>query len=176
MDEAIERARRDPAALGRRVIIVDDGFEDLAAGLAERLATAGGAAVRIVSPRPWWGESLYRTYDMSYVMPRLRAANVAIEAQTFVEAIAAGSATLYDVWNAGERRTVEADSVVLATAWCWRWDARRWPRTTAGDSSSVASATASRRARSRRSSTKARKWRVASEPTHLNLFSQEEGP
>src|SRR5262249_28612748 len=47
MDQAIERAQRDPASLGRHVVIVDDGFEDLAAGLAERLAAAGGATVRI---------------------------------------------------------------------------------------------------------------------------------
>jgi 2,4-dienoyl-CoA reductase-like NADH-dependent reductase (Old Yellow Enzyme family) len=114
IDEAIECAQRDPALFGPSVVIVDDGFEDLAAGLAERLATAGAASVRIVSPRPWWGESLYRTYDMSYVMPRLRTAGVVIEAQTFVEAIAPGSATLYDVWNAGEQRTVQAHSVVLA--------------------------------------------------------------
>ena len=70
----------------------------------------------IVSPRPWWGEALYRTYDIAHVMPRLRAAGVQIEAQVFVEAIERGAATLYDVWNPKARRVVEADTVVLALA------------------------------------------------------------
>ena len=113
IDAAIER---DPASLGRRVLIVDDGFEELAAGLAERLASDGGAKVGIVSPRPWWGEALYRTYDIAHVMPRLRAAGVQIEPQVFVEAIERGSVTLYDVWNPKARRRVEADTVVLALA------------------------------------------------------------
>ena len=114
IDEAIERAAGDPAALGRDVVIVDDGYEDLAAGLAERLAADGGANVCIVSPRPWWGESLYRTYDSAYVMPRLRRAGVPIDAQTFVESVAAASVTVYDVWNPATRREIEADTVVLA--------------------------------------------------------------
>lgn len=113
IDAAIER---DPASLGRSVLIVDDGFEELTAGLAERLATEGGAKVGIISPRPWWGEALYRTYDIAHVMPRLRAAGVQIEAQVFVEAIERGAATLYDVWNPKSRRVVEADTVVLALA------------------------------------------------------------
>jgi len=114
MDTAVERAERDPASLGRRVLIVDDGFEDLAAGLAERLASDGGARVSIVSPRPWWGESLYRTYDIAHVMPRLRVAGVQIEPQLFIEAIEGSGATLYDVWNPKARRGIEADTVVLA--------------------------------------------------------------
>lgn len=116
MDSAIERAERDPASLGRRVLIVDDGFDELAAGLAERLAADGGARVSIVSPRPWWGESLYRTYDIAHVMPRLRIAGVQIEPQMFVETIERESVTLYDLWNAKARRGIEADTVVLALA------------------------------------------------------------
>lgn len=114
MDAAIERAARDPASLGRRVLIVDDGFEELAAGLAERLATQGAARVSIVSPRPWWGEALYRTYDIAHVMPRLRVAGVEIQPQVFVEEIQGAGATLYDIWNPKARRGIEADTVVLA--------------------------------------------------------------
>ena len=116
MDSAIERAERDPASLGRRVLIVDDGFDELAAGLAERLATDGGARVSIVSPRPWWGEALYRTYDIAHVMPRLRVAGVQIEPQMFVETIERESVTLYDLWHPKARRGIEADTVVLALA------------------------------------------------------------
>jgi len=114
MDAAIERAARDPASLGRRVLIVDDGFEELAAGLAERLATQGAARVSIVSPRPWWGEALYRTYDIAHVMPSLRVAGVEIQPQVFVEEIQGAGATLYDIWNPKARRGIEADTVVLA--------------------------------------------------------------
>jgi hypothetical protein len=114
IDTAIERAANDPAALGRKVLIVDDGYEDLAAGLAERLAAEGGAQVRIATPRPWWGESLYRTYDSAHVIPRLRRAGVANGASEFVESIAGTAVTLYDTWQPAARREIEVDTVVLA--------------------------------------------------------------
>lgn len=114
IDTAIERAERDPSCLGRGVVIVDDGFEELSAGLAERLAAQGGAKVRILSPRPWWGESLYRTYDIAHLMPRLRAAGVQIEHQVFIEAIDRASLTVYDLWNPAAQWTVAAETVVLA--------------------------------------------------------------
>ncbi|MEN9774698.1 MAG: dimethylglycine catabolism protein DgcA [Pseudomonadota bacterium] len=114
MDEAIEQAVADPTALGNRVLIVDDGYDEWAAGLAEWLATAGGAAVTIASPRAWWGESLARTYDAAYVMPRLRRAGVTILTQHFIERIEPGLAWLYELWLPAEERSLEADTVVLS--------------------------------------------------------------
>jgi 2,4-dienoyl-CoA reductase-like NADH-dependent reductase (Old Yellow Enzyme family) len=114
IDRAIELATLSPEALGGRVLIVDDGYDELAAGLAELLARQGGAKVSIVSPRAWWGESLARTYDSAYVMPRLRRAGVEILTQHFVERVEPGLTWVYEMWLPGRLRPIEADAVVLA--------------------------------------------------------------
>jgi 2,4-dienoyl-CoA reductase-like NADH-dependent reductase (Old Yellow Enzyme family) len=114
IDEAIDGALRDAAALGKRVVILDDGYDELAAGLAELLATQGGAQVSILSPRAWWGESLARTYDIAYVMPRLRKAGVQVLAQHFVERVEPGRVWVYEMWLPGQLGEFEADTVVLA--------------------------------------------------------------
>jgi len=114
MDQAIDDVLTDPAALGERVLIVDDGYDELAAGLAEWLATRGSAQVTILSPRAWWGESLARTYDIAYVMPRLRKAGVTVLTQHFVERVEPGLACVYELWLPSALRRVEADTVVLS--------------------------------------------------------------
>lgn len=114
VDQAIDEAVKDPDALGRKVLIVDDGYDELVAGLAELLATRSGVKVSILSPRAWWGESLARTYDIAYVMPRLRRAGVEIITQHFVERVEAGQAWIYELWQPARSRPLEADTVVLA--------------------------------------------------------------
>ncbi len=113
LDEAIERAGRDPSLLGRQVLIVDDGYDELVAGLAEWLARAG-ARVSILTPRLWWGETLQRTYDLAFVMPRLRAAGVQILTQHMVEQIGTTEVGVYELWQPeSSRRELMADTVVL---------------------------------------------------------------
>jgi hypothetical protein len=114
IDQAIDIAMSDPMALGRRVLIVDDGFDELAAGLAELLAARSGVRVCILSPRAWWGESLARTYDTAYVMPRLRRAGVEILTQHFVDRVEPGLAWIYELWQPERLKAMEADSVVLS--------------------------------------------------------------
>jgi glycine/D-amino acid oxidase-like deaminating enzyme len=113
MDEAISATMIDAGALGGRVLIVDDGYDEWAAGLAERIA-AGGVQVRIASPRAWWGESLARTYDIAYVMPRLRKLGVEILTQHFVDRVEPGCAWIYELWTPGVAKPIAADTVVLA--------------------------------------------------------------
>ncbi len=113
IDAAIERTMADPAALGHRVVIVDDGHEELTAGIAERLSSAGSTVV-LVTPRAYWGEALYRTYDIAHVLPRLRDARVEIVAQHFVERIEGDMIELYDLWHPAVRRRVAVDTVILA--------------------------------------------------------------
>lgn len=113
IDTAIDRIGVDPTALGRRIVIVDDGHEELSAGVAERLANAGSAVV-MVTPRAYWGEALYRTYDIAHILPRLRAANVEIVPQHFVERIEGDMIELYDLWQPAVRRHVTVDTVILA--------------------------------------------------------------
>jgi 2,4-dienoyl-CoA reductase-like NADH-dependent reductase (Old Yellow Enzyme family) len=113
LDTAIERTTDDPGALGPHLVIVDDGYDELSAGLAERVARTG-ATVHIVTPRMWWGEGLARTYDIAHVLPRLRETGVRIVAQRFVERIDAQMVKLYDLWQPSEQATIEADTIVLA--------------------------------------------------------------
>jgi hypothetical protein len=113
IDTAIARIGSDPTALGRRVVIVDDGHDELTAGIAERLGSAGSAVV-LVTPRTYWGEALYRTYDIAHILPRLRSARVEIVAQHFVERIEGDMIELYDLWQPALRRRIAVDTVILA--------------------------------------------------------------
>ncbi len=112
IDTAVARIGPDPAALGRRVVIVDDGHEELTAGIAERVANAGSSVV-LVTPRAYWGDALYRTYDIAHVLPRLRSARVEIVAQHFVERIEGDMIELYDLWQPALRRRIAVDTVIL---------------------------------------------------------------
>ncbi len=112
IDTAIARIGRDPTALGHRVVIVDDGHEELTAGIAERVANAGSSVV-LVTPRAYWGDALYRTYDIAHVLPRLRSARVEIVAQHFVERIEGDMIELYDLWQPALRRRIAVDTVIL---------------------------------------------------------------
>lgn len=113
IDDAIDATADDPAALGRDVVILDDGSEELVAGLAERLAVAG-VRVHVLTPRTWWGEALARTYDLAHVMPRLVAAGVRIRPQRFVEHVAADHLVHYDLWQPASTERLAADTVVMA--------------------------------------------------------------
>lgn len=113
IDTAIERVGLDPSRLGRRVTIIDDGSDELTAGLAEKLARAG-AAVHIITPRSWWGEGLSRTYDYAHVMPRLVAGGVSVQPQRFVERITANGIETYDLWQPQKVEVAAADTIVLA--------------------------------------------------------------
>ncbi|MGE0313752.1 MAG: FAD-dependent oxidoreductase [Lautropia sp.] len=112
IDVALERLDAGES-LGERIVIVDDGSEELVAGFAE-LAASSGAQVDVVTPRSWWGEALARTYDLPHVMPRLRAAGVRVHAQRFVERIESGEVEVYDLWSPTQRSRITADTVVFA--------------------------------------------------------------
>ncbi len=112
VDDALDRLD-DGEDLGARIVIVDDGSDELVAGFAE-LAAKAGAEVHVVTPRMWWGESLARTYDLAHVMPRLAAAGVRIHAQKFIERVEADHVEVYDMWQPAARTRLAADTVVLA--------------------------------------------------------------
>jgi 2,4-dienoyl-CoA reductase-like NADH-dependent reductase (Old Yellow Enzyme family) len=111
---ATKRALQDPASLGRRVVILDETTMYLPLGLAEVLATKGGAEVEVITPHLFVGEDLLRTLEMPHLFPRLVAAGVTLTAQHFVEKIAGNTVEVYHLWG-GERRLISAvDTVVLA--------------------------------------------------------------
>jgi hypothetical protein len=50
---------------------------------------------------------------MAHLFPRLKAVGVKLSAQQFIESIDGHQIEVYDIWG-GERRTVTADTVILA--------------------------------------------------------------
>ena len=103
----------DPTALGQRVLIVDETGEYHPLGLAE-LLSANCIDVELLTPRPFIGAETQRTMDLPHVMPRLKAAGVAVTAQHFIERIEERSALVYDVWGGEPYLLNDVDSIVLA--------------------------------------------------------------
>ena len=110
---ALVRVAADPRALGRHVVILDETQDALPAGLAELLAQAG-AAVEILTPHLFFGDALARSYDLGFVMKRLKALGVAVSPQHFVERIAGDVVHAYGIWDAAPRPIAGVDTVVLS--------------------------------------------------------------
>ena len=111
---AAARALADADALGRRVVILEETGFYLPLGLAEILATRGGADVEIVTPRAMVGEDVLRTLDLFFVMPRLEAARIACSTHTNVDRIEDDKVHLRSIWG-GQSRVIEGvDTVVVS--------------------------------------------------------------
>jgi hypothetical protein len=108
------RALKDPTSLGKRVIIVDETTAYLPLGLAEVLATKGGAEVEVITPHLFVGEDLLRTGDMAHLLPRLATAGVKLTAQHFVEQIAGNTVEVYNIWGGPQRTMTQVDTVVIS--------------------------------------------------------------
>ncbi len=111
---AAARVLADAGALGRRVVILEETGFYLPLGLAEVLATRGGAAVEIVTPRAMVGEDVMRTLDLPFVMPRLEEAGVLCSAHTNVERIEGDAVHVHSVWGGRPRAIEGVDTVVIS--------------------------------------------------------------
>ncbi len=112
---AVDRVLAHAGALGRSVLILDEGQDVLTAGLAELLAQ-GGAAVRIVTPHLYFGEALSRAYELPTVMKRFAALGVVVAPQTGVEAIEGTRVRLAASWSGAADVLEGISAVVLAQA------------------------------------------------------------
>jgi 2,4-dienoyl-CoA reductase-like NADH-dependent reductase (Old Yellow Enzyme family) len=110
---ALARVAADPSALGRRVVILDETQDALPAGLAELLAAAG-ASVEILTPHLFFGDALARSYDLGFVMKRLKALGVLVTPQHFVERIEGDTVHAYGIWDAAPRTIRDVDTLVLS--------------------------------------------------------------
>lgn len=111
---ATKRALADPTSLGKRVVILDETGGYLPLGLAEVLATQGGAEVEVLTPHLFVGENILGTFDMPYLFPRLVSAGVMLTAQHFIEKIAGSSIEVCNIWG-GQRRAISGvDTVVIS--------------------------------------------------------------
>jgi hypothetical protein len=114
VETATRRALEDPTALDKRVIIVDETASYLPLGLAEILATQGGAEVEVISPHMFVGEDTFSTGDMPVLYPKLIQAGVRLTAQHHIEKVDGNTVETYNIWG-GQARTIAAvDSVILA--------------------------------------------------------------
>jgi hypothetical protein len=111
---ATRRALQDPRSLGKRVVIVDETAAYLPLGLAEVLATKGGAEVEVISPHLAVGEDLVRTLDMPILFPRLVEAGVKLTAQHFIEKIEGNTVEVYHLWGGPKRLITDVDTVVIS--------------------------------------------------------------
>lgn len=111
---ATKRALTDPTALGQRVVIVDETGGYLPVGLAEMLATQGGAEVEVITPHLFVGENILGTFDMPHLFPRLVAAGVRLTAQHFIERIEGDVVEVYNIWGGQHRTIAEVNTVVIA--------------------------------------------------------------
>ena len=110
---AARRALDDPAALGRKVIILDDCGAYLPLGLAEILGSAG-ADVEVVSRFAVIGQHLVETLELPWMLPRLASAGVTLTPNHFVEEIRGRQVEVYTTWNRRTRVVDDVDTVVLA--------------------------------------------------------------
>ena len=113
ISSAILAVNRDPEALGKRIVIVDESGDYLPLGLAEILSKQG-ITVDLISPKPFIGAETQRTLDMPHVFPRLKKAGVNFLALNFIEKIENDIVHIYDIWDGDSRQIENVDTVVLS--------------------------------------------------------------
>ncbi len=103
-----------PAAVGGRVVIVDELADRIAPGLAEMLVEAK-RQVEIITRWPTVGhEQLLKWLEMPFVYENLDTLGVRCTPNTWLKAIGQGTATAFNIYSSREWQ-IEADTVVLVT-------------------------------------------------------------
>jgi 2,4-dienoyl-CoA reductase-like NADH-dependent reductase (Old Yellow Enzyme family) len=104
----------DPAACGRRVLIIDDLGTHLALGLAEMLSREG-SEVEFVTAHPQAGiqTGVLSTVDYPSVYPRLLRSGVRFSTEATVERVDARAVLVGDVYGGWHRLVEDVDAVVL---------------------------------------------------------------
>jgi hypothetical protein len=110
---ALTEARRNPAALGRRVLIADDSGEYAPLGLAEALARAG-TEVAVVTSAPSIGAAVAVRLEVPHVLERLRRIGVELTVSRYIAAIDGSSVEVGDVWGGASTSLTAIDCIVLA--------------------------------------------------------------
>jgi 2,4-dienoyl-CoA reductase (NADPH2) len=111
---ATSTALTDPRALGRKIVILDETAAYLPFGLAEVLAADGKAEVEVITPHMFAAEDVFRTSEMPFLFPRLKAAGVRITTQHFIERIEGNRVEVYDIWGGSPRTITGVDAAVIA--------------------------------------------------------------
>lgn len=110
---ALARARSDPAALGRRVVVLDETGTYPPLGLAEALAAAG-ASVTVVTPAGAIGARTAEQLELPHLLPRLGRLGVELLVGHEIDRIDGDAVRLRGVWSGRETTVTGVDTVVLA--------------------------------------------------------------
>jgi 2,4-dienoyl-CoA reductase-like NADH-dependent reductase (Old Yellow Enzyme family) len=102
----------EPERCGQRVLIIDERGDAIAMTLGQSLAESG-RQVKIVTAYPQVGikTGVTGTVDYPWINPKMLAAGVETETETWVEGVADDTATLRRIWT-GEELEVEIDTVI----------------------------------------------------------------
>lgn len=112
LPEAIAVLREDPAALGPKVVIVDETGAYLPLGVAERILQSG-AAVTVVSRRNVVGEIPRETWEFPLFMERTSKLPLTLHANTVVDRVEGCSVSLTNLWDTPVA-TEDFDAIVLS--------------------------------------------------------------
>lgn len=110
---AIASALEDPAALGGRVVIIDENGEYLPLGLAD-LLSAAGVHVEVVSRHPVVGATAQQALEGPHVLGRLAARAVELVPGHLVEALDGDRVRLRETWSNRTCELTGVDTVVLS--------------------------------------------------------------
>jgi 2,4-dienoyl-CoA reductase-like NADH-dependent reductase (Old Yellow Enzyme family) len=113
LDKALLAAREDPASLGARVAIADEGGSYPPLGLAEALAAAGTAVHYLTADGEIGAETAF-LLEQQHLLPRLRALGVDLVTDCGVRGFGGGTVEAVDLPSGRPRRFEGFDTLVLA--------------------------------------------------------------
>ena len=112
LDAALVAAREDPAGLGARVVIADEGGTYPPLGLAEALAAAGVRVTYLTSGGEVGADTAF-LLERQHLMPRLRALGIELVTDAGVRAFVGGAVEAVDHFGGEPRRIEGVDTLVL---------------------------------------------------------------
>jgi hypothetical protein len=104
------------AAVSGDVLVLDDQADLIGPLMAVHAAQAGASSVRLVTRWPMVASETVADAYFEWIMPQVYESGVHLYVDHFVAALAASSATLYNIYLPGRTFEVPADMVVMATA------------------------------------------------------------
>ena len=113
LDAALVAAREDPASLGARVVIADEGGTYPPLGLAEALAAAGTRVIYLTAGGEIGTDTAF-LLERQHLMPRLRALDIELLTDRAPRSFADGMVETVDLFGGEPTRIEGVDTLVLA--------------------------------------------------------------
>jgi thioredoxin reductase len=113
LDAALVAAREDPASLGARVVIADEGGTYPPLGLAEALAATGTRVTYLTAGAEIGADTAF-LLERQHLMPRLRALHIELLTDRAARSFAAGTVETIDLFGGEPTRIEGVATLVLA--------------------------------------------------------------